>query len=63
MSSIGAIAVEPLDLVLTGVAVVAVDAQGILDDLLAVLAGEVLRHMLHLMKFSLRCKFAPQAKL
>ena len=44
ISSIGDIAVEALDLVLLGVAVAAVDAEGVLDDLLAVLAGEVLGH-------------------
>src|SRR5260370_34876949 len=36
--------VEPLDLVLLGVAVAAVDPEGVLDDLLAVLAGQVLGH-------------------
>src|SRR3954454_5654741 len=38
------LAVEALDLVLLGVAVAAVDAERVLDDLLAVLAGEVLGH-------------------
>src|SRR5512139_3197579 len=38
------LAVEPLDLVLLGVAVAAMDAERVLDDLLAVLAGEVLGH-------------------
>src|SRR5712691_510380 len=36
--------VEPLYLVLLGVAVAPVDAEGVLDDFLAVLAGEVLGH-------------------
>ena len=40
----GGLAVEPLDLVLLGEAVAAVDAEGVLDDLVAVLRGEVLRH-------------------
>src|SRR5829696_5369912 len=38
------VAVEPLDLVLLRVAVAAVDAEGVLDDLLAGLGGEQLRH-------------------
>src|SRR5215210_5598719 len=38
------VAVEPLDLVLLRVAVAAVDAEGVLDDLLAGLGGEELRH-------------------
>ena len=36
--------VEPLDLVLLGEAVASMDPEGVLDDLRAVLAGEVLRH-------------------
>src|SRR5688500_20338127 len=38
------VAVEPLDLVLLRVAVAAVDAEAVLDDLLAGLRGEQLRH-------------------
>src|SRR6185436_1505638 len=38
------VAVEPLDLVLLGVAVAAVDAEAVLDDLLAGLGREQLRH-------------------
>src|SRR5438876_1236321 len=38
------VAVEPLDLVLLRVAVPAVDPEGVLDDLLADLGGEQLRH-------------------
>src|SRR5215204_7771608 len=38
------VAVEPLDLVLLGVAVAAVDAEGLLDDLLAGLRREQLGH-------------------
>src|SRR5688572_33483439 len=38
------VAVEALDLVLLRVAVAAVDAEGVLDDLLAGLGGEQLRH-------------------
>src|SRR4051794_30887885 len=38
------VAVEPLDLVLLRVAVAAVDAEGVLHDLLAGLRGEQLRH-------------------
>ena len=38
------LAVEPLDLVLLGVAVAAVDAEGLLDDIGAVLGGEVFGH-------------------
>src|ERR687888_2014559 len=38
------VAVEPLDLVLLRVAVAAVDAEGVLNDLLAGLGGEQLRH-------------------
>src|SRR5215217_5390971 len=38
------VAVEPLDLVLLGVAVAAVDPEGVLDDLLAGLRGEELGH-------------------
>src|SRR4029450_4823631 len=38
------LAVEPLDLVLLGEAVAAVDPEGVLDDLGAVLRGEVLGH-------------------
>src|SRR5664280_1126933 len=40
----GSLAVEPLDLVLLGVAVAAVDPERVLDVLRAVFAGEVLRH-------------------
>src|SRR3954453_16156127 len=38
------LAVQPLDLVLLGVAVAAMDAEGVLDDLLAVLRRQVLGH-------------------
>src|SRR4051794_21139980 len=38
------VAIEPLDLVFLGVAVAAVDAEGVLDDLLARLGREQLRH-------------------
>src|SRR5215475_15999581 len=40
----GRVPVEPLDLVLGRVTVAAVNTQAVLDDLLAVLGGEILGH-------------------